>query len=184
MSCCKNYVNDDGTQEEKRAVVLRFRRENLDYSIGNMAYVESHVMSEEAECRKHVVADILDEGNRDRVTRILGVIHAGVIEMLYPFTKIGAVEEEIVDDIWEPEEYLIEVHVPETFSRTSLHYLSRLIHEYMVYRVLSDWLSIAGDPNSASWRMWIEKASEIEGEIERLKSHRTGATLERKLRPW
>lgn len=184
MGCFQRCTNNgNGAQEEKRAVVLKFRRENLDYSIKNYAYIESHVMKDETECSKHMVCDIGEEGNRDRVTRLLGVIHAGVIEMLYPFTKREAVEETINDDIWEPEEYIIAIHVPATFSRTTCHLLSRLIHEYMVYRVLHDWLTItnSGDPIAA--KHWLDKADEAAAEIDSIKNMRTG-TLERPLRPF
>ena len=183
MGCFQRCNGNNGTQGETRAVVLKFKRENLDYSIKNYAYIESHVMKDEAECSKHMVSDICEEGNRDRVTRLLGVIHAGVVEMLYPFTKRDAVEEIINDDIWEPKEYIVEIHVPITFSRTTCHLLSRLIHEYMVYKVLHDWLSItnSGDPGAA--KHWLEKADEAAAEINGIKNTRTG-TLERPLRPW
>lgn len=184
MGCFERHCNGNGngSQQEKRTVVLKFRRENLDYSIKNYAYIESHVMKDEEECTKHMICDISEDGNRDRVTRLLGVIHAAVIEMLYPFTKLEAIEEVINDDIWEPEEYIVEIHVPTTFSRTTCHLLSRLIHEYMVYRVLYDWLTMTGaDPGVAS--SWLEKAMEAAGEIESIKNLRTG-TLERPLRPW
>lgn len=184
MGCFRRCDNNgNGAQEGKHAVVLRFRRENLDYSIRNYAYIESHVMRDESECSKHMVADIGEEGNRDRVTRLLGVIHAGVIEMLYPYTKREAVEEIIDDDIWEPKEYVIVIHVPPTFSRTTCHLLSRLIHEYMVYRVLYDWLTITNKADTQAALHWLEKAEEAAGEIESIKNLRTG-TLERPLRPW
>lgn len=180
---CRRCDKGGGADETKRTVTLRFRRENLDYSIRNYAYIESHVMSEDQECSRHMVCDIGEEGNRDRVTRLLGAIHAGVVEMLYPFTKTEAVEEIIDDDIWEPEEYVVEIHVPATFSRTSCHLLSRLIHEYMVYRVLHDWMTITNSGSPAAAQHWLEKAAEAASEIEGLKNMRTG-TLERPLRPF
>lgn len=186
MGCytrCNSNNGSDGAQEEKRAVVLKFRRENLDYSIKNYAYIESHVMNDEAECSKHMLCDICEDGNRDRVTRLLGVIHAAVIEMLYPFTKKEVVEEYITDDLWEPDDYIIVIHVPTTFSRTSCHLLSRLIHEYMVYRVLYDWITMVDAGNQIAAAHWLEKAGEAATEIEKLKNMRTGA-LERPLQPW
>lgn len=183
MTCQRQCSGGYGAQEEKRTVILKFRRKNLDYSIKNYAYIESHVMSDETECSKHTVADICEEGNRDRVTRLLGVIHAAVIEMLYPFTKQEAVEETINDDIWEPRDYIVEIHVPKSFSRTTCHLLSRLIHEYMVCRVLYDWLIMTKTDSPEAARHWFEKAEEAKEEMELLKDRRTG-TLERPMRPW
>lgn len=176
-------MNGNGTDGERRTVKLRFRRENLDYSIGNYAYIESHVMPDEAQCGKHMVSDICDDGNRDRVTRLLGVIHAGVIEMLYPYTKREAVEETIDDGILEPDEYVVEIHVPPTFSQTTCHLLSRLIHEYMVYKVLHDWLTMTDKEDPRAAQHWLEKAEQAAGEIARIKNHRR-ETLTRPLQPW
>lgn len=181
--CCPGLAGSGRAQEETRTVTLKFRRENLDYSIKNYAYIESHVLGDETECSKHLVCDIGEEGNRDRVTRLLGVIHAGVIEMLYPYTKREAAEEVITDDFWEPEEYVIEIHVPLTFSRTTSHLLSRLIHEYMVYRVLHDWLVMTDTANPQAAQHWLERAQEAATEIDRIKNQRTGVLL-RPMRPW
>lgn len=172
---CYRRCNGGEPEEEPRRVVLKFGRENLDYSIKNYAYIESHVMEEEQECVKHMVSDICEEGNRDRVTRLLNVIHAGVIEMLYPYTNREVVEETIDDRLWEPDEYVIELHVPATFSQTTCHLLSRLIHEYMVYRVLYDWLTMTDRGDDRAARHWWEKAAEASGEIESIKNMRRGA---------
>lgn len=176
--------DNDSHGNNQRVVVLKFYRENLDYSIGNMAYVESHVMGDESECRKHMVADILEPGNRDRVTRLLEVIYSGVVEMLYPYTKTTHDDDEITDDLWNPSEYRIEMRVPKTFSTTTLRLLNNLIHEYMVYRVLHDWLTVTGEPNSNAAQHWLEKAAEAEKEIERVKNNRTTGSLRRPMSPW
>lgn len=172
--CC-NLDNNDIT----RTVRLTFLRKELLYDIKNYAYVESDVMSEEQQHSKHVLAEIGEEGNVDRVSRILSVVHAGVIEMLYPYTKSLPIEEEIKDILESPDEYVIEMQVPETMSRTTLHLLSRLIHEYMVYRVLSDWLSITNPRASENWNA---KAMLTEREINTTKNQRS--TFTRGTHPW
>lgn len=65
MSCC---IENEGA---KLKVKLTFEREQLLYDIKNNAYVESHVMAPETEHAKHMVADVGEEGNVDRVTRVL-----------------------------------------------------------------------------------------------------------------
>lgn len=181
MGCACNGSN--GAQTDKRTVVLRFRRENLDYSIRNYAYVQSHVMGDGRECSKHTLCDVCEDGNRDRVSRLLAVIHSEVIEMLYPFTKHEAVEEVTVDDLWEPKEYVVVMRVPEAFSRTSVHLLNGLIHEFMVYRVLHDWITMVAPEDVAMAAHWKEKAEAAAGEIEKLKNARRGV-VRRKLHPW
>lgn len=149
-----------------------FDREQLLYDIRNYAYIEGHVWGEENQHAQHVLVEVGEEGNVDRVNRILGVVHAAAIEMLYPFTKQEAIEDEVINDrMWVPKEYRIEMTVPATMSRTTSHLLSRLIHEFMVARVIYDWLSITHPEAS---RNWLEKALEAEEEINSIKHTRTG----------
>lgn len=175
---CKGSDKNDNSS--KRTVKLKFLRSQLLYDIKNYAYVEADVMGEDKQHAQHVLADIGEEGNVDRVSRILAVVHADVIEMLYPYTKQEPVEEEIDDCLWAPEYYVVEMSVPETMSRTSLHLLSRLIHEFMVYRVLSDWLSIT-NPQAA--QNWAIKAEATKEEIDEVKNLRR-ATFTRATHPW
>lgn len=175
----ENYCCSGIGEEIKHNVRLTFLRKELLYDIKNYAYVESDVMGEERQHSKHVLADIGEDGNVDRVSRILSVVHAGVIELLYPYTKALPIEEEIKDMLEAPEEYVIEMQIPETMSRTTLHLLSKLIHEYMVYRVLSDWLSITNPEAAENWR---NKAELTEREINKTKNQRSAFT--RKTHPF
>ena len=136
-------------------------------------------MGEEKQHAQHVLAEIGEEGNVDRVSRILAVVHAAVIEMLYPYTKAEPIEEEIDNCLYAPDAYEIELNVPTAMSRTTLHLLSRLIHEYMVYRVLADWLSITNPEAAANW---LEKAEATEKEISKAKNQR--GVFTRKTHPW
>ena len=171
----------ENTTTETRTVKLKFLRSQLLYDIKNYAYVEGEVMEEDKNVHaKHTLTEIGEEGNVDRVTRILSVVHAAVIEILYPYTKLEAAEEEINDILWAPEEYLVEFHVPTTFSRTTAHLLSRLIHEFMVYSVLHDWLSITNPSAAANWKA---KADAVSEQINEVKNLRTGV-LTRKCQPF
>ena len=170
---CPNGIDPEDEGKLTRRVKLKFLREALLYDIRNYAYIEGHVMGEERQHAQHTLVEIGEEGNVDRVTRILGVVHAAAIEMLYPYTKVEPLEEEeVIDDKqWTPDEYIIEMAIPTTFSRTTLHLLSKLIHEFMVYRVLHDWLSIT-NPEAAQG--WLARAMEAVEEINSIKNTRTG----------
>lgn len=175
---CNGSTSADSS--DTRTVRLKFVRSQLLYDIKNYAYVEGDVMGEERQHAQHVLVEIGEEGNVDRVSRILSVVHAAVIELLYPWTKSKPVEEEIDDCLWAPEEYVVELHVPSDVSRTTLHLLSRLIHEYMVYRVLADWLSITNPVAAANW---AAKAAATEEEIEEAKTTHKGV-FTRVTHPW
>lgn len=178
--CACGTAGSLGSDENKRTVRLKFLRSELLYDIKNYAYIEGDVMGEEKQHAQHVLMDVGETGNVDRVTRILAVVHAAVIELLYPWTKAEAMEEEIDDHMFAPEEYMVELHVPEDVSRTTMHLLSRLIHEYMVYRVLADWLSITNPQAAANW---AAKAGATESEITQAKSTHKGV-FTRQSHPW
>lgn len=176
IGCSENCYNSDAVDNTAtKKVELVFHREQLLYDIKNYAYIEGHVWGEDnAEIRhaQHTLIEIGEEGNVDRVNRILGVVHAAAVEMLYPYTKQDAVDSEVICDcMWAPEEYKIEMQIPVSMSRTTLHLLSKLIHEFMVARVIYDWLSIT-HPESA--QNWLSKSLEAEEEINSIKNSRTG----------
>lgn len=176
IGCNTNCYNPAaGDSRATKSVTLVFHREQLLYDIKNYAYIEGHVWGEENQHAQHTLVEIGEDGNVDRVNRILGTVHAAVVEMLGPYTKQEPEDgEEICDRMWAPEDYRIEMRIPATMSRTTLHLLSKLIHEYMVARVIYDWLSIT-HPEAA--RNWIDKAMEAEEEIETIKNSRTGKLL-------
>mgnify|MGYP007069848134 CR=1 FL=1 len=175
---CKGTATS--ADSERRTVTLKFLRSQLLYDIKNYAYVEGDVMGEEQQHAHHVLVEIGEDGNVDRVNRILAVVHSAVIELLYPWTKQVPIEEEIDDCLYAPDEYLIELHVPQDISRTTMQLLSKLVHEFMVYSVLADWLSIT-NPKAAE--NWAAKAKATEVEITKAKTIHRGV-FTRKTHPW
>lgn len=173
IGCSEDCYNSDaGDSKATKNVTLVFHRAQLLYDIKNYAYIEGHVWGEENQHAQHTLVEIGEEGNVDRVNRILGVVHAAAVEMLYPYTKQEPIDDEVIcDRMWTPEDYEIVMKVPATMSRTTLHLLNKLIHEFMVTRVIYDWLSIT-HPEAA--RNWLEKALEAQEEINSIKNSRTG----------
>ncbi|WP_301345908.1 MULTISPECIES: hypothetical protein [Muribaculaceae] len=171
---CRRTCYDSDASDDKatRIVTLVFHREQLLYDIKNYAYIEGHVWGEETQHAQHTLVEIGEEGNVDRVNRILGVVHAAAVEMLYPYTKEEPIEDEVIcDQMWTPADYKIKMNVPVTMSRTTLHLLNKLIHEFMVARVIYDWLSITHPEASKNW---LDKALEAVEEINSIKNCRTG----------
>ena len=173
IGCNENCYNSDSSDSKvTKKVTLVFHREQLLYDIKNYAYIEGHVGGEENQHAQHTLVEIGEGGNVDRVNRILGVVHAAAVEMLYPYTKQEPTDDEVFcDRMWTPTDYNIEMIVPVTMSRTTLHLLNKLIHEFMVARVIYDWLSIT-HPEAA--RNWLDKALEAQEEINGAKNSRTG----------
>jgi len=185
------------SRKRDKLVTLTFQRDQLLYDIRNYSWVEGDVLETENPHQRHQIQDIGEDGNINRVTRILDLAFEEAADFLFPYTKkifnrLTPPEEEtetpetpqpdvIEDDILrETEIYYLELKVPETFSITTVHYLERLIHEYLVYRVLEDWLSITDTKASAKW---AEKCEATKKKIEEAMNARTGRTR-LTLTPW
>lgn len=153
-SCCGGCAERYRIENATCVQQLRFSFKNLLYSIENLAYVEGDVMQLplDHEHARHPVIDVGQDGNRDRVRRVLDLAFAEVTDALFPYTKRrleeGAVQR---DDLVETDEYVLELSVPIEFSETTLLYLERLIHEYAVACVLSDWMAITNPSARERW---------------------------------
>lgn len=156
MSCS---IEDHGAHKK---VELTFKRDQLLYDIQNYSYVESHVMPSDAEHSRHMVADIGESGNVDRVTRVLDLAISTCREMLYPFAQQELIHTTFDDNLQETDCYTLELSLPSTFSETTITLLEQLIHEYLVCRAVGDWMSIT-NPQKAE--IWFAKAAEVESEI-------------------
>lgn len=160
---------------------LIFKREVLLYDIGNLAYVESHLQEENAPHAHHTTADIAEAGNVDRVTRIMDLVVSKAKDLLYPYTKAPCASGETEEnDLEEPSAYIIELALPAGFSQTSVTLLEKLIHEWIVSRVLYDWLRMT-KPESAE--KYQERAREAEAEVNSVK-HRRMKVFTRGLSPF
>ena len=153
---------------------MSFFREALLYDIKNVAYVTADIMPVDDDHQKHQVFDVGEDGNVDRVTRIMNLAFAEVVEWLYRFTKLevrkggktcscskgsGVLAGYLDNEFEEPDEYVLMMRIPSNFSHTTLHLLKELIHEYIVCRVLEDWLSITDKADAEVWRVKREEVA-------------------------
>lgn len=146
-----------------KIVELTFTRQNLLYDIENYAFVEGDIMRTDNEHAKHQVFDIAQDGNIDRVNRILDLAYAECVEMMYPYTKVSCEDSEsVTNSPMDVYQYCITLQIPDDFSKTTIDYVSKCVHEYMTSRVLTDWLSIT-KPSAANY--WAVKAAEAKDQI-------------------
>lgn len=160
--------------------VLGFKRDQLLYDIKNYAFIEGSVMDTESNHNRHTVQDVGEEGNVDRVTRVLNLTVCKCRELLYPYTKKEMHCTELNDNLREPPIYGIVLSVPLDFSQTTLYLLENLIHEYLVCKAVADWLSIT---NTAKAQVWEAKAEDAESEI-RINLHNRIAKARRRMHPF
>lgn len=172
-----------GGEARRARAGLTFEREELLYDIRNLAYVEGDTMGEDKEHSRHQVTDICEEGNIDRVLRVIGTAFSECVETLYPYTK----EALCGLNSWHTDipqtdctEYSIPLDVPTGFSGTTLRLLEKLVHEYMVSRALADWMSIV---KPEAEERWTRKYEAIRGKIRSCLTSRSGRTR-RRMRPF
>lgn len=175
------YCCGDG-QSQTKTILLTFKRSEVIYDAENYSFVEGDIMKTDDEHARHQVFDIGQSGNIDRVTRILNLAHTECVEMLFPYTKEEIPDDQnALDDILSaPEEYSIVLNLPEGFSLSTVKLLSNLIHEYLVCRVLADWMSIT---NPSSQAKWEEKLEDVKAKIQTSLVSRI-RKVRRKLKPF
>ncbi|MBD5332198.1 MAG: hypothetical protein HDR97_00395 [Bacteroides sp.] len=169
--------------EEKEGtliVVLTFNRDQLLYDIKNYAYIEGSVMETENDHNHHMTQDVGEEGNVDRITRVLDLSMAKCRELLYPYTKHEVIRPVLDNRLRERKVYGIVMSVPKDFSQTSLMLLERLIHEYLVCKAVEEWMSFT---NPSKTHTWAEKAADAMREIRSNLNARIGR-VRRKLHPF
>lgn len=163
MACCldKRQGHGHGRGHGQGASVtnrLTFYREELLLDIENYTFVTGDIMPVEDEHLKHQVFDVAQDGNDELVTRVLNLGHAECVEALYPYTKAPCVRDEELDDkLVTPEKYEIDLTLPNQFSRTTVLLLKELIHDYLVCRVLVEWLGITCPSAQPFWRERLEE---------------------------
>lgn len=162
-------------KKRTKTVTLTFLREQLLYDIKNIAYVAGDVLPDEAQDSKHQVQDIGEDGNIDRVTRMLDLALSRCREKLYPYTKTEVVSGTVLNDVLtDTSTYRIDMLMPDDFSTSTVQYLEQLIHNLLVCYVLMDWMSIANIANPKSAANWAAKAEEVESEIKNNLNARLG----------
>lgn len=149
-------------EEGKMYAVLGFQRDQLLYDINNASYIEGSVMETGNHHNRHMVQDVGEDGNVDRVTRILDLTVAQSREMLYPYTKHHIHRAELNDRFNEQMVYGIVLKLPSDFSQTTLNLLEQLIHELLVCKAVAEWMRLTNPARSQSWQ---EKANEAVSEI-------------------
>lgn len=140
---------------------MRFKRDELLYDIRNAGYIVAHLLSDEEQHRKHLIEDIGEEGNVDRVIRMIELAWAEVTELLYRYTRVSVHDMEMIDDCNQiREEYCVYMRADTDYSRTTLRLLKNWVHEYIVASVMADWLTVIWAEQGAVWQQKAQAAKD------------------------
>ena len=157
----ERYISTNLPKRMKK-VCFAHQRDELLQDIRNIAFVEGDIMQTDNEHDKHQVMDICEDGNIERVTRVLDLAHNECVEALFPFSK-KAIKEDFIgmENMYDERcTYGIRLLVPDDFSITTVSLLKNLIQEYMTSRVLADWLGITKPSSAPAWQEKADKAIE------------------------
>lgn len=153
-------------------MTLTFKRDEILYDCKNYAYVEGDTMKTQDEHDRHQVMDIGEDGNIDRVTRVLDLAFSDCVELCYPYSKVEVEDVTALDDtLQERDALVLSMLVPDDFSQTTVELLRRLIHELLVYKVMADWTSHTKPESEAKW---TKKAEDVEEKITSSLNYRVG----------
>lgn len=148
-----------------RTITLNFERDQLMYDISNVCYVTGDVLKTDDEHARHQIIDVTEDGNVDRVTRMLDLAFGEVQQMLSAFTKDAVTDGDITnDEFTETDTYVITLKVPSSIMKVTQNYLEQLIHNLLVDWAVMDWLTFTHpDKNEAS--VWAAKAEDLKSKI-------------------
>lgn len=160
--CCKGFK-----------VMVEMQKCELVFDIKNTAYAFADSISSQVEDGHdiHQIFDVGEDGNRDKLARILDSCVEDVREMLFRFTKMELLEGGFDSNEWEEcvgsptneeESYYLAMRMPKGFSKTSVHTMTVYIHDYIVNQSLYEWLMIVY-PSGADrfWALAEEKKKKI-----------------------
>lgn len=149
----------DGT--ERRILLYR---EELLYDIENICNIEAQCLeSKDIDSNQpYIISDVCGGNNINHVLRIIATMYAHAAELLYPLAQKKSARI-IIDNLSSsPETYDIVLRQDCSVSNTALVLISNLIHLYIVYRTVAEWLS-ASNPTAST--KWADKAAIIAAEI-------------------
>ena len=166
---------------------MKLLKKALLYDISNMAYMIADT-GYSSDHSLHKVRDVCEDGNIDRVARILGLAFADIVNILHPLA-ISPEWREDKDFSAKPGNYEI---IFRSGSRGACHVtveqkmkIKETSHEYMVAMVLADWLEMTL-PEAAD--VWKDRALEAKSNLEEIVSSVAvtsfGAVFSRRLSPF
>lgn len=131
--------------------MIELQKKELVFDIKNTAaaYADSISSSVEDSHLIHNIYDVGEDGNRDKLARILDSAVEDCKEMLFRYTKMEMLGGGFDSNEWEEcigsptndeDAYYLAMRMPSGFSKTSVHTMTVYIHDYIVNQSLYEWL--------------------------------------------
>lgn len=155
-------------------VMVELVKKELIYDIKNTAFIFADSYSNPNVDAKQLknVFDVSEEGNMDKLARILDSAVEDCREMLFRFTKMEMLGGGFDSDEWaecigspanEEENYYLAMRMPQGFSKTSVHTMTVYIHDYIVNQCMYEWLMVVfPDGADRFWALAEDKKQKIQ----------------------
>lgn len=158
MRYCRIDIYNEKLSETKRATIT-MHREELLYDIKNSAYITANVIDrEQGENARHSIIDIGEDGNVDRVTRLLDQAFEECVFALLKNTYTDMEDGYSVDDTFkESDTYVMDLVLPAKTSKYTVDYLSKQIHEYMVRYAIAQYIGVIVPSMRVQWEQDLER---------------------------
>lgn len=145
--------NTDNFNNDRVPAILRFKRDQLIYDIENICHIEGSAAADISPHTRHLIQDVAQDGNIDRISRVLETSVATARELLYSHTRRPIDRPELDDNLRRCPVFGIALDLPAHFSQTTLVVLQRLIHEYLVCTCVAEWLDITAPDRKEKWML-------------------------------
>ena len=165
---------------------IKIKKQSLIYDISNLAFVIAD-SGNPASHALHRLRDICQEGNIDRVARILGLAYTIVLDAISsvliktPFGLNRDFSSSVKDYIFN---FSKDPSVKDILTGEFILHLKENIREFMICMVLADWLAVTYPEFSELWRKkadaTLERIRGIAGEV----SSSSSKTFSRKISPF
>lgn len=163
-------------------VMVEMRKDELVFDIKNTAYIyaDSNVRADTDLHTLHNVFDIGEDGNRDKLARILDAAVEDCREVIFRYTKRNMSYGGFDSNEWEEcigsptndeEAYYLSMTMPRDFSSTSIHTLAVYIHDYIVNQSLYEWMLLAYPNGAENFKVLAEEKKQ---KIKEASNHSAG----------
>lgn len=165
---------------------MKIRKKALLYDISNMAFTIADCSGIEAHAL-HQVRDICQEGNLDRVARVLGLAYSNVLVALLPLISPSKID--MGRDLSAgTHDYEINFRKDPDFhfllTKEKQLKIKETVHEYMVCLVLADWLGVVLPPAADVWKYRAQGAFDSLKEIVAALGSSFSASFRRTISPF
>lgn len=148
--------------------VVELLRDELTYDVKNTLYIFARGQEGQgvAPRKMAMVYDVGEDGNRDKLARLLDAAVEDCREKLYALTRREG-REAYASDLWEEvagaeengeEEYLLRLSLPVSMSATSVRTMAVYMHDYVVNTVAKEWLLLVYAEGAAQFAALADDA--------------------------